>query len=639
MGFRNLFGLIKSEPVDVQDPSVVQIGLKDIRSALENDGYETQMVDQIVNGLESRFADKIKEKSTLDYDEFMSEVTREIQGVYNLPDERLKLCKRIDDFLKCNPEIQNSIRLYASYIVYGSSEAGADEYTVIVTGDDQDEVPKARSFITHWEHKTKIRRYLYLIAKDVVSYGDAFMEKVFVDGKLDSIGYAPSNSFLMKIEGTETPLNYYQVIHPGVTFTDIQVPTTLSTLLAEKKIIEFQPEEIAHFSDGTLPGTIDAPLGSLTLLWRFMRLIEEAFVIHRVTRARRMIIFFLDVTGKSKEQIRKAVGNFTSKLKSIFSIRPDSGSIHEVRSNIPSSSDLVIPVTKESATKIQPISSDPSAAKIDDLRFYLNRILSNMLTLHIFTTSEKSENTEPMERALSRIIKIYQKQLSYTLQDLYQEVLDSNDFENMRVTIEFPAIDNRQETEMVESVVRRAMILNQLVSILGYAPPSEWSVRYIFKDIASAELEELIELIKIAEKQQAEEAAKQAEAEASAESTPAPESLSLVRSTNEQAPPNNLQYSNTQGENPEEQQPKISLLHSSSASGTANKSLPSTSSLPDELVYGIGKGLAPGTGAVITEKVQKDSTPKLPMSKTYDKEAVNKALDVAISYISSMKRK
>ena len=52
-----------------------------------------------------------------------------------------------------------------------------------------------------------------------------------------------------------------------------------------------------------------------------------------------------------------------NKLKTIFSFDKDRGDIYKQNSTIRGDSDIIIPVTKNSATKVQSIDSDDSVKK------------------------------------------------------------------------------------------------------------------------------------------------------------------------------------------------------------------------------------------------------------------------------------
>jgi hypothetical protein len=101
-----------------------------------------------------------------------------------------------------------------------------------------------------------------------------------------------------------------------------------------------------------------------------------------------------------------------------------------------------------------------------------------------------------------RMVRIYQKQMQFTLQDLYEEVLKSKGFNDLQLEIIFPAPDSQQEIKIVDTIVRRMMIINQMIATLGISPPNSWIVNYVFKDLTQFESKELINLLEFEEQKQ-----------------------------------------------------------------------------------------------------------------------------------------
>lgn len=498
----------RSSSEESQSPIEMKLDFDKLQDDLFKNGYTKEQVESVIERLDDNLSETVSEKRVLSYDDFFGAVTQAIGGIYDIPGNRLKLCDEIDNFVDQNPEVSNSVKLYASYIVFGAAEIKMDEYEVVLSGDDTNVVSAAYEYIAKWEERTKIRRTFFQIAKDVVKYGDAFYEKILSnDRETFGLFYIPANTMLIKLDEYGQPVKYYQILDNTIKFADMSdiTQTQIQQFITDKKVIEFEPNEIFHFNDGTSIGFSDAPIRNLVVLWKFFKLLEQALTIHRVTRARRFIVFFLDVTGKTKKQIRESIRNFTRKIKRIFNIDVKSGSLYSNRSTVTSSSDLVIPITSESKTKVQTIPSDPSASKTEDLSFYLERLVTNLLTSHILSPN-KSGKEEYVEKAFLRIVKIYQKLMSYTIEDIYHEILYRKGFKDVRVSITFPNPDMKEEIKLIDTIVRRMMIVNQMIATLGVVPPNKWVVKYVFKDLNFAEINELTQMLDFEKKKQENEA-------------------------------------------------------------------------------------------------------------------------------------
>ena len=503
-----MFDLFKSKKVISNDD--VKFDQDKFKQSLINTGLEDDLATSIADDVKYSIENRVTEKITQSYDAFVNAVTSNVEGFSILPTERIQACRDLRNFLSENPEVNNSIRLYASYIAYGAAETVLEEYKTTLLGDDGEQIKKGYDIIKKWEKRSKIKRTIYRLAKDVIPFGDAFLEKLythFPDGttKFTGVSYIPTQTMYPKLNNKGYPVKYYQIIDSKIDkFADADA-LAISSLVQEGLVVEFEVGEIAHFSDGSTIGITDTPYFNLIVLWRYLKMLEESLVIHRMTRARRFIVFMLDVTGKTRTEIRSAITNFTQNVKSVFKMNVKSGSIVSNKSTVPSSSDLVIPVTKDTATRVQDIPSDPSATNVDDLSFYLNRITTNMFTSHVFSHQKSTGNEKYIEKSFMRLVKIYQRYMEYELEDIYTEILTENGLKNVEVKIQFPSPDADQEVRIVDSIVRRMMIVNQLTATIGVTPPVQWIADYVFKDLAQYEIEELVVMLKAAMAKQEEE--------------------------------------------------------------------------------------------------------------------------------------
>jgi hypothetical protein len=483
----------------------VELNTEYLYNKLTSEGIAEEQASHIVSNLKDHVQDVVNEKTTMTHDDFMDAVTSDIKNAYSFPENRTMAAAELERFIRTNPEVSNSIKLYASYIIYGAADVALDEYRVVISGGNTSQVQEAEKDIRKWEHTSRIRQTLFPVAKELVSYGDAFLEKIYYgsDTNLAGVSFIPSKTMHTKVNSMGHAVKYYQILENGlvltdnmfaITSTDFAGTPSISTLLSDKRVVEFERREIAHFNDGSAIGMQDTTFYNLIVLWKFLKMLEESLIIHRVTRARRFVVFFLDVTGKTGKEIRASVSAFTGKLKQIFRFDFSRGIKTADRSTLPASSDLVIPITKDSATKVQTIPSDISATKLDDLKFYLNRVTTNLFTSHIFS-EQKTNKEEYVEKAFMRMVRIYQKQMQFTLRDLYEEVLEGKGYKDLQVEILFPSPDTQQEIKIVDTIVRRMMIVNQMIATLGVVPPNKWVVNYVFKDLSQFEVTELIALL------------------------------------------------------------------------------------------------------------------------------------------------
>jgi len=500
MGFLDF---LRNKKTDDNTPLLDKLR-EDIRKEINEKGNVDNIkeIDNIIVNTLRKYEDEIieyiYEKEEVGLEDILIDIKKEYSNIYLKPTNRIELCKEIDNFIEESPEVSNAVKLYASYMLYGSGELKLETYKVKIITTDEELQRKSYEIIKEFEHRSKIKQKLYMICQELFKYGDAFMEKVYDDKeRLINVYRIPSRDCIPVVDNrTEEIKTLYQVVDKNVRIADLEDTNTINEYIRDKKIVEFERKEFIHFSDATPVGVSDSPLRSLSITWKILKLLEEALVIHRITRAKRLIVFLLDVSNKKPSQIRKYIYRFKSALQNIFTVNLEAGLLYKSKSTLHYGTDIIIPIKKDSATKVQTIPADTSVSKIEDLQYYYNRILDGLLISHIFG-SKKTGKEEQIENAFYRFIRTYQAQLSYTLRDLYLEVLSTHGIDTSKIDIAiiFPSPDVKEELKLIDTILRRVMVINQLIAVIGVIPPKEWIVNYVFKDLTQEEIKELINLL------------------------------------------------------------------------------------------------------------------------------------------------
>ena len=487
--------------VDTDDPNIVYVDVGKLRDNISkmypdiNEGELNNIIENIKNEIKDYYED-VSEKSEFTFEDTPFALTHSISNYMVKPQEdRLSICSEIDMLIGNYPEALQSVRIYASTITYGSPEFKLDEYKWVLNKLNKDVTDEmlegAKKFLYRYEKECGIKRLIYMVSRDLVKYGDAFLEIIRKDDKIVSFAYIPSNSVYIEIDSFGNPKRYYQIKKTSLSnYKDL----IKKGKIKENEIIVFEKSEILHFNDGSFIGASDSSFKSLIPIWRAYCLLEQSLVIHRVTRSRRYVVFFVDVSGKDRKEVKKSIRAFVSKLRSFFTFDVNSGIKYNYKSSIKTGEDLVIPVTKNSATKMQIIPADTGAHKIDDLNFFHKRLLNILFTEHLFGDKKNAKNPD-IDKAFNRIIRVYQRQLSWILEDVYTKILNENGYDNIEVSILFPTPDSEEETKLVDTLVRRLLLINQLTSVLGQTLPFTWVINYVFQDLTMAQLEELKELL------------------------------------------------------------------------------------------------------------------------------------------------
>lgn len=157
------------------------------------------------------------------------------------------------------------------------------------------------------------------------------------------------------------------------------------------------------------------------------------------------------------------------------------------------SDNLVIPIRKNSETNIKQITADKSAVSVSDLKFFLSRIQINLLISHVLNFEGTKENEYAYE-AFLKAIRVYQKNIAECLEEIYLELIKSkfSGLKDLKIKILFPSPDKNEIDKLSDLLLKRAMVLSQVLTITGKTPSIDWMIEYIFKDLNSEEMDVLL---------------------------------------------------------------------------------------------------------------------------------------------------
>ena len=406
-------------------------------------------------------------------------------------DDRRKFCDTVDEMLQCTPEVFGAVGKIADIIYYGSSVGELNEYKVYLVPRKEmllydrktifkkclDESYIKRSErdllkLRQWEENSGIKDFLPEAIEDLVKYGDGFLE--FRNKK---VYYLPSNEITWDIGKDGRITRYYQ-------WRD-----------NNKKPIG---SKIYHFSLSAIPPG-KSMLYPLVRSWRYLKLLEEAILIYRISRAAQKLVFYIDVTGKDTEEARKYIKKWAAIVKNKLKIDLKKGLIRG-KNSMRDILDIVIPKTPDSATQVDVLSSDATLTDVPDVKFIQRRLLAALDIPKAYLNYEESTRNRDiitkMEVNFSRTIRKYQKKISRVLVKLYETICIYNDIdiEKYAVFIHFPPPSLIDDEVQTQATLQKAKVLSLLQELLPQLPIS-FIIKYVFPELSPKERADLIKFL------------------------------------------------------------------------------------------------------------------------------------------------
>ena len=237
----------------------------------------------------------------------------------------------------------------------------------------------------------KVDRRLWNIAKKLFQMGDLFLE-IIIDPENPSAGVLKINILpcdsMYRIETTKGKLLEFQQSKEGPDYQSLsRVEVTKATEqdLAQATALRFAPEQIVHMRIGDDRKTF-YPYGvSLVEPARGpahqLRLMEDAMVVYRLTRAPERRVFYVDVGALPPNKAEALIDRMKDQLrkKKTYSGRGGQtagASSVEERWHAPAADeDFWLPTRPNSNTRIETLPGAQNLGEIDDAVYFRNKLL------------------------------------------------------------------------------------------------------------------------------------------------------------------------------------------------------------------------------------------------------------------------
>jgi hypothetical protein len=353
--------------------------------------------------------------------------------------------------------------------------------------------------------KIIIEEKIWEIVRGACQYGDSFWEIVFNKNNR-GVGYItplPPQS-MVRIESKSHLKGFIQNLAymPRIEGALSYPPNTQNT------IIEIPPAHILHFKIASTVWSYypygTSMLDKIRRLWRIIRLLEDAMMVYRVTRAPERRVFKIPVptmmTAEQRDAYMRDVINKFRKKPFVNQF----GELDNIPNILPPDEDFFIPVTPEGSAEIDTLPGASNLSEIDDVKYFRDRLFAALRIPRIYLqdveggAENRRQNLAQQDIQFARLIERIQNQI---LRELYklcaiELILQGKSMkEIMNFRLSFSSASALNESAKAEEIKNKSEIANSLKE-LGI--PLINSVPLLF-DISEEEYIHYIELL-IAEK-------------------------------------------------------------------------------------------------------------------------------------------
>tara|TARA_R100000697_G_scaffold14360_1_gene20640 strand:- start:329 stop:2101 length:1773 start_codon:yes stop_codon:yes gene_type:complete len=355
----------------------------------------------------------------------------------------------------------------------------------IVTDDDFAKTEISKMFET-----INMTRYLWDISRNVVKYGDLFIETI-IDLNNAKLGIQRikilNPSFIFRVEDEFGYLkNFIQEVPKKNDYTTYG---SIGPRLDNTHMINLDPGQIVHFrlhtSDPTHYPYGKSIAAAARVTYKSLKMMEDAMLIYRLVRAPERRIFYIDTGSLPASKAEMHIKKQMDKFKKRKSYNAQTGNIEENFNALAADEDFYIAVNgKGSGTKIETLKGAENLGEVDDVKYFRDKLLAAMKIPKDYIVEkdqapERKANLSQLDVKFARVITRIQKSLEIGLETLAKRHLMLRGFPSVVIDslkIKLPAPSDMALKRQLETDEQKTRIV-QAVKSLGIFP-----MKKIYKD-------------------------------------------------------------------------------------------------------------------------------------------------------------
>ena len=346
-------------------------------------------------------------------------------------------------------------------VVFHNCQVGEKDHVLTIECDDKDIKEEAEWF---FYTQLEVDEKLWNWAKNLFIYGDWFGELVFnpdnpKDGVLKVQALPPDSMF--RIETTKGRLVEFQQSKEGPDYHALEkvaVEKASDEELSQSTALRFTPDQICHIKIGDDRKTF-YPYGVALIEpargpAHQLRMMEDAMLVYRLTRAPERRVFYIDVGTiapfRAEAFMERMKDQFKKKKTTGRTGLPGASAVEE-RWHAPSADeDYWIPVRSGSQTKIETLPGAQNLGEIDDALYFRKKLLValNIPEAYLIPSETSQIQTRmtlsAQDARFARLVERLQQHIERGLMDILKRHLTlmgfpKKNFEDIKVKITPPS--------------------------------------------------------------------------------------------------------------------------------------------------------------------------------------------------------
>jgi hypothetical protein len=328
------------------------------------------------------------------------------------------------------PEIMAALDIYAD----DSTQKTIEHKVFEVKAKTQEVEEVVDSFLEN----VRLRDFIWDITRNVAKYGDCFIENI-LDLNNPRAGIQRikvlNPNFIIRKENEYGYLKGFMQEVPDRKTAPHSSPANPST--GSGKFLQLDKEQITHFrihtSDPNYYPYGKSILAASIQTYKSLKMMEDAMLIYRLSRAPERRIFYVDVGNLPTTKVETFIERMKQKFKKEKFWDASQQQVSERYNPLSTDEDFFVPTRNNSGTKIDTLPGAQNLGEVDDVKYFRDKLLASLKIPKDYIVEkdqspERKANLSQLDVKFARAITRLQREIEIGLETLAKRHLALRNF-------------------------------------------------------------------------------------------------------------------------------------------------------------------------------------------------------------------
>ena len=320
------------------------------------------------------------------------------------------------------PEIMAALDIYAD----DSTQKTIEHKVFEVKAKTQEGEDTVDAFLDN----VRLRDFIWDITRNVAKYGDCFIENI-IDLNNPRAGIQRikvlNPNYIIRKENEFGYLKGFMQEVPDKKSQGMHGSPMTSTPQGSGKFVNLDKEQITHFrvhtSDPNFYPYGKSILAASIQTYKSLKMMEDAMLIYRLSRAPERRIFYVDVGNLPTTKVETFIERMKQKFKKEKFWDASQQQVSERYNPLSTDEDFFVPTRNNSGTKIDTLPGAQNLGEVDDVKYFRDKLLASLKIPKDYIVEkdqspERKANLSQLDVKFARAITRLQREIEIGLETM-----------------------------------------------------------------------------------------------------------------------------------------------------------------------------------------------------------------------------